>query len=298
MVTPAKTQPAHRSKARAITPRPVAAPSQDQYFSRALEKGLQAIEELSQASNGLSLIEIASRLKLTKPSAFRIMRTLENLCYAAKSSDGRYILSAATTRQMPVRTVQLMLQSGAEVLRKLVQEFRETASMAALYENHIEVVMVLESPQLIRMTNTLGRILPPHGSSMGKAITAFLDTNKREHLLRTYGTAPITQHTISDEAMLEKELESIRRQGHAEDWEESTPGGVCFACPILRPGSIAAGAVSISLPRMRLEGAEHQARLTTAVRNAVAEISQDVFGFDPRELNAAANRSRNTGKSI
>ncbi len=276
----AKTSTARRSKPRTVLAAAVVEPKQDQYFSRALEKGLKALEELAQASSGLTLIEAAARLRLTKPSAFRIMRTLESLCYATKTSDGRYVLSGASTRQLPVRSVQLMLQHGSEVLRTLVQEFRETASMAALYENHIEVVMVFESPQLIRMTNTLGRILPPHGSSMGKAITAFLDRDKREHLLRTYGTAPITQHTISDEVVLEQQLDEIRSRGHAEDWEESTPGGVCFACPIVRPGAAAAGAVSISLPRMRLEGANHQGKLVAAVRKAAGEISAKAFGAE------------------
>jgi len=276
----AKTSTARQLKPKVAPALTAVDPKQDQYFSRALEKGLQALEELSQASGGLTLMETAARLKLTKPSAFRIMRTLESLCYATKSSDGRYILCGASTRQLPVRSVQLMLQYGSDVLRTLVQEFRETASMAALYENHIEVVMVFESPQLIRMTNTLGRILPPHGSSMGKAITAFLDRDKREHLLRTYGTAPITQHTISDEVVLEQQLDEIRSRGHAEDWEESTPGGVCFACPIVRPGAAAAGAVSISLPRMRLEGANHQGKLIAAVRKAAGEISAKAFGAE------------------
>ncbi|MCU1259761.1 MAG: kdgR 2 [Bryobacterales bacterium] len=270
-----KTSAAGRSKARVLeVPAPPEPPAADQYFSRALEKGLQALEELSQARDGLTLIEVAARLHLTKTSAFRIVRTLESLSYATRNAAGRYLLSGDSNRQMPVRSVQLMLKHGQEPLRTLVHEFRETASMAALYENHIEVVMVVESPQLVRMTNTLGRILPPHGSSMGKAIAAFLGRDKREHLLRTYGTAPITQHTITDERVIQQQLDHVRACGHAEDWEESTLGGVCFACPIIGPADAAVGAISISLPRMRLENSEHENRLIQAVSGTAATISQ------------------------
>ncbi len=254
--------------------RPAGTPATDQYFSRALEKGLQALEELSRQPEGLTLMELAARLGLTKASAFRIVRTLESLSYATRNDSGRYLLSGASNRQMPVRSVQLMLTHGQEPLRELASEFRETASMAALYENHIEVVMVVESPQLVRMTNTLGRILPPHGSSMGKAIAAFLTPEKREHLLQTYGTAPITQHTITDQRAIEQQLESVRACGHAEDWEESTLGGVCFACPILGPAQTALGAISISLPRMRLENAAHEKRLVQSVRATAGLISR------------------------
>jgi len=250
----------------------------DQYSSRALEKGLQAIEELSYAPEGLTLLQAAAKLGLAKPSAFRIMRTLENLGYAAKTFDGRYSLTASATRQLPARSVQLLIRHGGEPLRALVEEFRETASLAGLFENHIEVVMVVESPELIRMTNTLGRILPPHGSSLGKAIASFLDRNTREHLLRTYGTAGITPHTITDPMELAKEFDRIRSAGHAEDWEESTPGGVCFAAPVLRAHAVPAGAISVSLPRMRLEGENHQRRIITAVRRTAAAIASAAFG--------------------
>lgn len=250
----------------------------DQYFSRALEKGLQALEDLAQAPGGIGLMEEAAKLKLTKPSAFRILRTLESLGYIGRTGDGKYVLAGGGARQLPVRAVQTMLKHGSGLLRNLALGFRETASMAALFGNHIEVILVSESPQLIRMGNTVGRILPPHASSLGKAITAFLDRDTQEHIMRTYGMAAMTPHTITDELALQREFERIRAQRHAEDWEESAPGGACFASPILQPGDIAVGAISVSMPKMRLEGAEHQRRIIDAVRQTAVEISTAAFG--------------------
>jgi IclR family acetate operon transcriptional repressor len=250
----------------------------DQYFSRALEKGLEALQALGQSPQGMTLTAVAQILGLTKASAFRIMRTLEALGYAAKSSDGRYTVTGGARAQVPSRFIQGMLQYGAEPLQNLALEFRETASMAALFENHIEVILVLESPQLIRMGNTVGRILPPHASSLGKVTAAFQDRENRQRLLRSYGTAPFTENTIRDELALQKEFERIRAAGHAEDREESTPGGMCFAAPVLRPDRIAVGAISLSLPKMRLESKEHQQRVIRSVTATAAVISARVFG--------------------
>lgn len=252
------------------------APKKDQYQSRALEKGLQALEELAYAPAGLTLLDFAARLSLTKASAFRIIRTLDNLSYITRGADGRYLLSGASNRQLPLRSVQLMLKHGDAPLRELVREHHETASMAALYENHIEVVMVVESPHLVRMANTVGRIIPPHGSSLGKVITAQVSPEKREHLLRTYGTAPITEHTVTDGRAILQQLDRVKSNGHAEDWEESTPGGVCFAAPLLGLGNTVLGAISISMPRMRLEGEKHQAELVNAVRRTAQVISRKI----------------------
>lgn len=271
----AKTTPVKRRSART---KPQSNP--DQYFSRALEKGLQALQSLSQSPQGMTLTTAAQILGLTKASAFRILRTLEALGYATKSGDGRYTVAGGARPQIPSRSIQGMLQHGSEPLQNLALEFRETASMAALFENHIEVILVVESSQLIRMGNTVGRILPPHASSLGKVITAFQERDNCQRLLRSYGTSPFTANTIRDELALQKEFERIRAAGHAEDREESTPGGVCFAAPILRPDRAAIGAISLSLPKMRLESAEHRQRIVRSVVDAAAAISLRVFGIE------------------
>lgn len=249
----------------------------DQYFSRALEKGLKALQLLSDAPEGLTLTDAASRLGLTKASAFRITRTLETLGYVVKGDDGRYVLAGGQRPQLPSRAIQGMLQYGAEPLRNLSLQLRETASMAALFENHIEVILVMESPQLIRMGNTAGRILPPHASSLGKVITAFQQREDCDRLLRSYGLSSFTEKTVTDELALRKEFDQIRTAGYAEDREESTPGGICFAAPILRPDRTAIGATSLSMPKMRLESADHRKRIIEAVTKTAGRISAQIF---------------------
>lgn len=249
----------------------------DQYFSRALEKGLKALQLLNETQTGLTLTDAASKLGLTKASAFRITRTLETLGYVAKGEDGRYVLAGGQQPQLPSRAIQGMLQHGAEPLRNLSLQLRETASMAALFENHIEVILVMESPQLIRMGNTAGRILPPHASSLGKSITAFQKREDCDRLLRSYGLSSFTGNTITDELALRKEFEEIRAAGYAEDREESTPGGICFAAPILRPDRIATGAISLSMPKMRLESSGDRKRIIQTVVETAGRISSRIF---------------------
>ena len=153
-------------------------------------------------------------------------------------------------------------------------EFRETASLAALCENHIEVLAVCESPQLMRMGNTAGRILPPNASSLGKAITAFQEPEISEKLVRSYGTHCFTPNTITDEIALREEFAQIRERGYAEDMEESIAGGRCFAAPILRPNGNAVAAVSLSMPLLRFHGEAQRQAILTAVRHTAKTIEQ------------------------
>ena len=202
----------------------------------------------------------------------RILHTLEALGYVRKTDDG-YVSS---DRQAPDRVVDALLESAAEPLRRLGQATGETASLCALFENHIEVVLVVESPQLIRMANTRGRILPPHASSMGKAVTAFQPVEVRERLLRSYGTARITDTTICDLGAIHQELARIARNGYAEDWGESTPGAVCFGAPILDGAGTSVAAVSVSMPGMRFDKERQQQSLIEMVRDTATEISMSL----------------------
>jgi IclR family acetate operon transcriptional repressor len=241
----------------------------DPYFSRAVAKAFEALDIIRNHSGPTPLQTVAAAIKLSKASALRILHTLESLGYVRKTDHG-YVSS---DRPAPGRVLDALRQSATEPLRRLAQSTRETVSLAVLFENHIEVVLVFESPHLIRMANTPGRILPPHASSMGKAITAFEPDEVRERLLRSYGTLPFTDTTICDPGALEEEFARIRRERHAEDWSESTPGAVCFGAPILDRAGNALAAISISLPKMRLEGEPQQRKLIDKVIATAEEIS-------------------------
>ena len=239
----------------------------DQYFSRAVEKAMTALECIRRSPHPLSLTELAATLALTKASAFRLLYTLEALHYLCKTEDGRYFAP-------PNGSHHELVRRGADPLKRLGLEFGETASMAGLLVNHIEVVLVFESPQLMRMANTPGRIVPPNASSLGKAITAFQPPEISEKLVRSYGIYSFTPTTITDEIALREEFAKVRQQGFAEDLEESVPGGRCFAAPILRSNGFAIGAVSLSLPMMRFRDEAQREEILAGVRETARAIEK------------------------
>ena len=124
---------------------------------------------------------------------------------------------------------------GVPYLESLSRELAETSTLAALFENRVEVIAVVESPHVIRMSNVVGHILPPNASSLGKAITAFQPQEQREKLLRSFGTYRFTKHTITDRKELSREYEGIRLQKYAIDREECAYDGICFCAPIFGP---------------------------------------------------------------
>jgi DNA-binding IclR family transcriptional regulator len=260
----------------------------DQYFSRAVAKAFHILDLLHLWGRPVTLNEMAQHAGLTKSSCFRLLHTLERLHFVAQQEDGRYIIAERNWVNSATQVAQALLRGPQEVARQLNEEFRETVSIGVLFTNHIEVVQTFESSRVLRMTNTVGRILPPHASSMGKAIAAFQAEAKCKQLLVSYGLQRITEHTIVDELMLRQEFEKVRSRGYAHEAEESTKDGACFGAPIMLEGGTsqrnAVAAISISMPKSRVpEGADKDhmiQRLQSAAETIGSHLSVAILKRD------------------
>jgi IclR family acetate operon transcriptional repressor len=220
--------------------------------SRALAKGLMLLDHLAAKGKPLSLGELADAAGLGKPSTLRILSTLQMMGWLSRDSGDNYCLD----REWPNVSNQSWLRRlGAAALpemRKLNTDFAETITLAAIFEDHMRVVEVLDSPQVIRMANYKGRILPPYASSLGKAITAFQNPTRTAVLLQIYGSYQFTEKTVTDPRAIQAEMAQVRKLGYSCDEEETVIGGVCFGAPIRSADGSVAAAMSISQPKQRL----------------------------------------------
>lgn len=269
------TQGVRRTRSKAAEPAK-SARGKDQYFSRAVAKALEALEVLQAGDGPMALNEVAQRLELSKTSAFRLLRTLEVSGCLAASEGGKYALAPGVHAVVSTQTVARLRRAAIPRLQHLSRQLQETTSLAALFDNRIEVIAVVESPQQIRMSNVVGHILPPHASSLGKAITAFQTEERREKLLRSYGMYRFTDRTITDRAELEQEFARAREQRFAIDLEESVCDGHCFAVPIFGSAGDVGAAVSLSLPMARERDADHREAILEALRAMADQIAADL----------------------
>lgn len=247
--------------------------SDDRYFSKVVGRALSLLEIVRKSPGPLGLRELAHQMGMAKSSVFRILHTLEASEYITKNGSGNYTAATEVDHWYSRSFVQKLVDVARPEMVKLKSNFSETVSLGVLFDNHIEVVAVYESPQLVRMGNTAGRILPPHASSLGKVITAYQGENRRETLLRSYGLQRFSEHTITDEVQLGQEFEKILRRGWGSDYEESTLKGCCFGAPISIVGEVRA-ALSISMPTMRHPEEKAQEEMTTALKEATRRISE------------------------
>jgi IclR family acetate operon transcriptional repressor len=264
------------SAKRAGAAKPAEAERDDKYFSKVIGKAFDVLRLLRAAPQPLSLNELTLRVGLAKSSVFRMLHTLEVSGYAERDASGRYAASGGVRAWGREQLVVDLVETATPHMRGLSREFGETVSLAVRFDNRIEVVSTIESRQLIRMGNIVGRILPPHASSLGKVIAAYASEEIRERLLRSYGVHRFTPLTITDEVELRQEYELVRERGYSLDAEESVLEGSCFGAPIFghagREGREVVGALSVSVPKMRIPDKDAGLRVINAVLRAAQQI--------------------------
>jgi DNA-binding IclR family transcriptional regulator len=236
--------------------------------SRALAKGLLALDFLAAKGHPLSLGDLAAALELGKPSTLRILGTLQMMGWLVRDGSDRYCLDREWPRVSRQAWLRRLTAAALPEMRKLQADFAETVTLAASFDDHIRVLEVLDSPQTIRMANYKGRILPPYASSLGKAIAAFQTPIDTAVLLEIYGSYQFTARTLTDPRAIQAEFARVRELGYACDDEETVAGGICFSAPIRSADGGVGAAISISQPKQRWTGRDREHLPATLMESA------------------------------
>jgi DNA-binding IclR family transcriptional regulator len=239
------------------------------YYLRSIGRALEVLNCFD-GQIPLSLKDIGARMDLPESSLFRVLRTLERHEYLVQDRDGTYQLASRLIFGWLVQASERVREIARPELERLVNLFNETASVAFLFDDRIHVLDCMETFHEIRMTNKKGRVLPPHCSAMGKAITAFQPRERADRMLEVYGLNARTEHTITDRQKLFAQLEEVRRTGVACDREESIRGGICFGAAVRPEGKPVVAAISVSTPSLRMDAAREAEVQAALLESAVA----------------------------
>jgi DNA-binding IclR family transcriptional regulator len=246
--------------------------SSERYLSKAIGRALDVLDLFPDENCYLNLKEISARMSLPESSLFRILVTLQDRSYLTQDASGCYRLTHKVVFGKVRDRAGALRERAHPILHDLANRFNETASLAYLFETRIQVLDSVDTLHEVRIINKPGRMLAPHCSSLGKAITAFQDPAINDEILSVYGLIQRTPHTITDRRALLAMFAKIRRTGFAVDREEASEGGICIAAPIRDAQKHVIAAVSLSTPVARMTPGREKAAIK-AVMKAAGEIA-------------------------
>jgi DNA-binding IclR family transcriptional regulator len=157
------------------------------------------------------------------------------------------------------------------IMRGLSESLRETVHVGMLDGAAVRFVAAVEGPAAVRVASRLGRILPAHCTSTGKAMLAQLPQAELRQLLPDESLETITERSIGSRAKLEAELARVREQGYAVNREESEEGVASVAVPIPTRAPGLRLAINAAAPEQRLSRSQYST-VAAALTKAANEI--------------------------
>ena len=213
---------------------------------------VELLEYLAKNQRLHSLGELQESLAYPKSSMYVLLRTLVDLGWVETDPTGtRYRIGL---RALLVGTTYIdgdaAVAAAREVLDWLAHETGETIHFARLDGRDVVYLATRESRHYLRLFSRVGRRLPAHTTSLGKALLAERTDAELVELLPTTLEA-LTEHTVVDRASLLADLGRARKRGYAIDREENTEGLLCVGVA-LRYDRPARDAISCSVPTARM----------------------------------------------
>jgi IclR family acetate operon transcriptional repressor len=232
-----------------------------------LARGVAVLRSFLPSDRSLGVREIARRSRLPPSTAHRIVSELAALGLLERSGDGAvslglrlFELGQLVPRQRSLRDVALPF------MEDLQHATRQTVHLAIRDETEVVYVEILGS-RGTSLPSRVGGRMPLHCTGVGKAILAYSDPA----VVRAVLEQPLVARapaTITEPGRLLAQLREVRRRGVAYDRQESGPGIVCAASPILCADGHPAGALSVT-GRVGLMDVEQVAPAVHAVARAL-----------------------------
>lgn len=180
-------------------------------------------------------------------TASRLARLLEERGLASRRADKRFVPGPALVT-LGLRSLRLLAaERYQDAVASLGQSTGESVSVGMMIGDEVVLVARHESEHRLRVVATIGDVIAPHRSAMGKAILAHVSDRRRGEILRRAvgGRAPQVA------AELAEELERAAAEGYARDEEVFAVGLRCRAAPIIGADGEAQAAISIAGPSSR-----------------------------------------------
>ncbi len=236
------------------------------------DETLFAVVETLKELDGAGATAVADRLGIAKSTAHRHLTALERNEYVVKRGEeyrlglrfldlGGYVCTADEQYRMIRPKVRELAEETDELAQFIVEEhgrgvfvFRESGDKAVTTEARI------------------GKRVPLHHTSAGKAILAHLPDERVDEILDARGLPSRTENTITDREELHADLDRIRERGYAFDMDEHIKGLWAMGAPIESPGGGVLGGLSVAGPTHRMKDDEFQDEVHGLLLGLVNEL--------------------------
>ncbi|RME11688.1 MAG: IclR family transcriptional regulator, partial [Ardenticatenia bacterium] len=190
---------------------------QNSQYVQSVARALRILMAFADGHSEVSVGDLSQQLGLPKSTVSRLLQTLEQMHFVMRDQrTGFYRLGPAiftlAARGLTPEHIRVVARPH---LHALAEQFGETVNLS-LHDGDavVNTEQVIGTQRMIVRVGWIGRRMPLHAASSGKAVLAFLPSRQVE----AYLSKPLeryTAQTLTDAVHLRRELAIIRQRHYA-----------------------------------------------------------------------------------
>jgi DNA-binding IclR family transcriptional regulator len=241
---------------------------------QSLGRAFAILEQVAHHREGIGLADLSKLVGLHNSTTFHLAKTMVSLGYLRQEKDskryrvGRPLFALAASALDEIEMVNV----ATPILEELSRETGESGHFAVRMGDAVVVIARTSGPGAFQLTDRVGVVRPAHCTALGKIILASLRPDQLQRFLERIDMKPSTAKSITDVAVLLREIAEIKRTGVAFDDGEFNPEVRCVAVPVTDFTGQIIGALGISGPIWRLsnQALHNSAQIVQAAANRLS----------------------------
>ena len=244
--------------------------------ARSASTGVNAtlrILDLLAARGPLGLADLARELGVAKSTAHRVCAVLVERAWAVRDADGRYHLGVRALRLGSLARELPIVVAFRTVAADFLSALDETIALAVLDGDESLYLAIEETSQPVRYITHVGSKTPAFASASGRVVLANLPPATVESLFAGRPLITPTGRRLGGMAELGGILDDVRRNGYAENWEETARGLYASSVPIVNDAGTTLAALTTLVPLSRAT-AERRESIVVELQAAGRKLSE------------------------
>ena len=252
--------------------------SGDPNFMTSLARGIAVIRAFTQQKRRLTIAQISQRTGIPRAAVRRCLYTLGQLGYVTAEEGRDFSLSPRILSLGHAYLSSTPLAAAAQPLLDRISDKLDESSSIALLEGD-EILYVARSStnrRIMSVDLNIGTRLPAYCTSMGRVLLAHLDASVVDAYCNRVRMIQYTPRTIATPSKLRRELDGVRRAGHAIVDQELELGLRSIAVPVRDPQGKVVAAMNIGTQASRVSRVQLETTFLRELEAAANELGQSL----------------------